>query len=94
MGRKRIHAPTTSRQVTFRMPEDLYQKLKKIADSIYQSPPVVFRMALAEFAKNHRPARHGHTGISIVFPLQDKPPLQSDHVTTDDTPLSPDESTS
>ena len=77
-------------QVTFRMAEDLYQKLHRIAESIYQSDYVVFRMALAEFAKNHRPAKHTSQGISLVFPI---PPDDLACVTGGDTPVSPDEPT-
>lgn len=78
-----------SHQVTFRMPESLYQKLLAIADSIYQPAPVVFRMALIDYAKTHRPVRHTNHGIALSWPTKVIPPPESDPVTTDDTALSP-----
>ena len=90
-GRGRPKKPVIqTHQVTFRMAADLYQKLHRIAESLYQSDYVVFRMALAEFAKNHRPAKHQSQGISLVFPI---PPEDLTYVTPSDTPVSPDEPT-
>lgn len=62
-------------QVTFRMAEDLYQKLRRIAESIYQSDYVIFRMALTEFAQNYKPVKHQSQGINIIFPTPPEEPL-------------------
>lgn len=78
-------------QVTFRMPEVIHKKLEAIAISIFQPMPVVYRMALAEFVKNHRPAKHGNSGISLVWPSEVHTKIAATHVTEDDTPLSPRE---
>jgi len=69
-GRGRPKKPVfQTHQVTFRMPEDLYQKLHRIAESIYQSDYVIFRMALSEFARNYKPAKQQSQGISLLFPI-------------------------
>lgn len=58
----------TTKQVTYRMPMELYLKLQKIAESMFQPMPVVFRAAAAEYAKNHRPVRHKNTGLELKWP--------------------------
>ncbi len=57
-----------SKQVTYRMPLELYDKLMKIADSMFQPIPVVLRAAAAEYARNHRPIRHKNTGLTLEWP--------------------------
>ena len=91
MPRKRQTQRT--QQVTFRVPRDLYDRLGKIADSVYQPMPVIFRAAFAEYVKNHRPVRHTNHGISIVWPIPKSSDEEVNHVTEDDTPLSPESAT-
>lgn len=68
MGRpKREGTMGPTKQVTYRMPLELYERLKKIGDSMFQPVPVVLRAAAAEYAKNHRPVRHKNTGISLTW---------------------------
>lgn len=64
---KREGSMGPTKQVTYRMPLELYEKLRKIGDSMFQPVPVVLRAAAAEFAKNHRPVRHRNTGISLTW---------------------------
>lgn len=67
MPRKALPQGRT-KQVTYRMPEELYNKLLKIAESMFQPMPVVLRAAAAEYAKNHRPVRHKNTGLEFRWP--------------------------
>ncbi len=57
-----------TKQVTYRMPLELYEKLLKISESMFQPIPVVLRAAAAEYARNHRPVRHKNTGLALKWP--------------------------
>lgn len=63
-------------QVTYRIPRRLYDKLDKIAESLFQPMPVILRAAAAEYAKNHRPVRWPNTGIHFKWPQDRDQPIE------------------
>lgn len=57
-----------SKTVNFRIPLRLYRQVERLAASIYQPAPVVFRAALHEYVQRHRPKRGVTAGLALVWP--------------------------
>lgn len=64
-----------TKQVTYRIPIRLYEKLEKISDSLFQPIPHILRAAAAEYVRNHRPVRWANTGIEFKWPEDAQQPV-------------------
>lgn len=76
-----------SRTVTLRLPLKLLHKVERVALTLYQPVPVVFRAALAEYIERHRPKRGSSSGLSIAWPTTTD--TVSDAVTQPESPVTP-----
>lgn len=75
-----------SRTITVRLPLSLYKKLQRIARSVYQPDPVIFRAAVQEYVTRHRPRTGLNSGIHLLWPDELR---VSAEVTQPETPLTP-----
>jgi hypothetical protein len=76
-GRKGYTTLGPTKQVTYRIPLKIYERIEKISVSMFQPVPVILRAAAAEYVKNHRPIRWPKTGIEFKFPDDLDAPVQA-----------------
>lgn len=64
-----------SKTITIRVPLSLYKQVQRLARSIYQPDPVIFRAALQEYVQRHKPRKINLSGLSVRWP--DGPPVSA-----------------
>lgn len=57
-----------SKTITIRVPLHLYKQVQRLARSIYQPDPVIFRAALQEYVQRHKPRKITLSGLSVQWP--------------------------